>query len=301
MAFLHYLESIRTPFLDKLMLLITEAGDETVFIVIAMIYLWCLDKFDAYYLLFVGFLGTMFNQVLKVFFKIPRPWVKDPSLKAVEDAIPAATGYSFPSGHTQSAVGLFGVIAVTTKKNFIRISAVVLALLVSFSRLYLGVHTPLDVGVSFLVAVILIAVLGILFKKAPKTPKTMHIIFAVLIPITILIAIILTLTLDTTDVNLFSGLKTAYKMTGCIIGMFIVYEVDRKYINFETKAPFIIQVIKVVLGLLSTLLVKEVCYIIFGFIPYEPLSRFFAYLIMVIYAGAVWPLTFKLFNKIPKR
>ncbi len=301
MALLHYLEGIRTPFLDKLMLLITEAGDETVFIIIAMIYLWCMDKFDAYYLLFVGFLGTMFNQVLKVFFKIPRPWVKDPTLKAVEKAIPAATGYSFPSGHTQSAVGTFGVVAITAKKNFIKIIAIILALLVSFSRLYLGVHTPLDVLVSFGIAILLILVFGIIFKKAPKSHKTMHIIFSVLIPLFVLISLILTFTLDITDANLLSGLKTSYKMTGCIIGMFAVYEIDRKHINFETAAPPLVQIIKVVLGLLTTLLVKELCYLIFGIIPFEPLSRFFSYFIMVLYAGAVWPLTFKFFNKLQKR
>lgn len=245
MEFLHFLEGIRFPLLDKAMLLITNAGDETVFIVIAMIYLWCIDKFDAYYLLFVGFTTTVFNNLVKVIFKTPRPWVRDPSLKAVEAAVPAATGYSFPSGHTQSAVGTFGVVTVTAKKRFLKIAAIILALLVGFSRMYLGVHTPADVLVGFLISAVLVTVFGLFFSFAPKTPKTMHIIFAVLTFLFLAQAIFMTATLDLSDERLLSGLKTTYKMLGCILGMFTVYELDRRFINYELDATLPVQIIKV--------------------------------------------------------
>ena len=300
MEFLKLLENIRFPLLDNFMLFVTKAGEETVFIVIAMIYLWCMDKFDAYYLLFVGFCGTQLNQLLKVTFKIPRPWLRDPSLSPLKSAIPAATGYSFPSGHTQSAVGTFGTIAVTSKKCFVKIIVVALALLVAFSRMYLGVHTPADVLVSLAIAILLTAVFGLIFKFAPKTKRTMRIIFAVLIPLFTIQAIILTFTLDISDAELLSGLKTTYKMLGCLVGMLTVYELDEKYIHFSTKAPFIIQILKVVIGLGLTLAVKEICYLVFGFISFEPLSRLLAYYVMVVFAGAVWPLSFPLFEKLIK-
>ena len=171
MNFLYFLESIRNPILNKLMLLITECGDELVFIILAMILLWCVDKYAAYFMLCVGFVGTQLNQLLKVIFRIPRPWVKDPNFQAVEEAIPAATGYSFPSGHTQNAVGIFGAVARWTKTNWLRIVCCVLFVLVSFSRMYLGVHTPLDVGVSFIIALVLVFGFYPIIKKAKENPK----------------------------------------------------------------------------------------------------------------------------------
>lgn len=298
MEFLRLLESIRSPFLDTFMLLITKLGEETFFIIIAMVYLWCVDKFDAYYLLFVGFCGTQLNQLLKTSFKIPRPWVRDPSLTPVASAIPEATGYSFPSGHTQSAVGTLGTVGATAKNKFIKIIAPILFVLVAFSRMYLGVHTPADVAVSFGIGLLLVIIFGIIFKRCPKNEKTMHIIFAVLIPLFTAQAIYLSLTLDITNTELLSALKTTYKMLGSLLGMLVVFELDRKYIKFETKASLPVQIIKVILGLALSLLVKEVCYLIFGFIPYEPLSRALSYFVMVLFAGAAWPAAFPLLNKI---
>ena len=94
MEFLYLLESIRTEFLDTIMLIITAFGEETVFMLIAMFVLWCVDKYEGYYILFIGFIGTQINQLLKVSFRIDRPWVRDPNFKAVEGAIEEATGYS---------------------------------------------------------------------------------------------------------------------------------------------------------------------------------------------------------------
>ena len=104
MEFLRFLEGLRTPFMDTLMSLITQLGDELFFMVFAITMFWCIDKRRGYYLLSVGFVGTVVNQFLKLVFRIPRPWVLDPNFTIVESAREAATGYSFPSGHTQNAV-----------------------------------------------------------------------------------------------------------------------------------------------------------------------------------------------------
>lgn len=108
MELLYALESIRTPFLDKLMGLVTNLGGEAVFIVAAIVVFWCLNKSCGYYMMTVGFAGTIINQFLKLWFRIPRPWVKDPNFTIVESARAEATGYSFPSGHTQNAFAVFG-------------------------------------------------------------------------------------------------------------------------------------------------------------------------------------------------
>jgi len=144
------------PVLNELMLAVTTLGEETAFLVIGLIIFWCVDKRKGYYVMAVGFAGTMLNQIMKLSFRIPRPWVLDPQFPILEQAREAAAGYSFPSGHTQTAVGTFGCLAVSTEKKWWRITCVILAVMVGFSRMYVGVHTPADVLAGAAVACLLI-------------------------------------------------------------------------------------------------------------------------------------------------
>jgi len=102
--------------------------------------------------------------------------------------------------------------------------------------------------------------------------------------------------------NLESGLKNAYTMIGCMIGVAIVYTVDMKYLDFQTKAVWWAQLLKAGLGLILVLLVKE------GLrAPLEALfaghmiARAVRYFLIVIAAGAVWPLTFNWFSRLGRK
>ena len=86
MAFLRFLESIRIPGLNEFMLAVTYLGDEIAFLVVALVLFWCVDKRKGYFILAVGFLGTICNQFMKLWFRVPRPWVKDPSFTILEQA-----------------------------------------------------------------------------------------------------------------------------------------------------------------------------------------------------------------------
>lgn len=86
MKVLYALESIRTPWLDTVMAAITHLGEETVFMVAALFVFWCVSKRHGYYLLAIGFAGTVLNQFLKLLFRIPRPWVLDSDFTIVESA-----------------------------------------------------------------------------------------------------------------------------------------------------------------------------------------------------------------------
>lgn len=95
MGLLYLLEDIRVPVLNEFMLAITTLGEETAFLVIALVLFWCVDKYLGYYILSVGFVGTILNQFLKLWFRIPRPWILDPNFTILEQAREAASGYSF--------------------------------------------------------------------------------------------------------------------------------------------------------------------------------------------------------------
>ena len=305
MEFLRFLEGIRTPFGDAFFSFITHFGEETLFIILGLVFFWCINKKEGYYLLSIGFIGTIINQFLKLWFRIPRPWVRDESFTIVESAREAATGYSFPSGHTQSSVGSFGGIARWNKKLWVRVIGVAMCLLVPFSRLYLGVHTPLDVGVSVAVALILIFGLYPLVNKAIENKNVMRCLLGgiVLLSLGLLLFVSLYNFPENTDLkNLASGEKNAYKMLGCTLGIYIAFEIDNKFINFETKAPFLGQILKLIIGVIPLLAIKEGLR--------APLNAIFSgsyladgvrYLLLVLFVGCIWPLTFKWFAKIGKK
>ena len=304
MSFLYFLESIRNPVFDAIFSIITLLGEETVFMAIGMIAFWCIDKYQGYYLLSTGFLGTAINQFLKMTFKIPRPWVKDPNFTIVESAREAATGYSFPSGHTQTSIGAFGGLARWNKNTVLRILAICACVLVPLSRMYLGVHTPLDIGVSILIALLLIFALYPLFKKGASSPKIMYTILSGMVIITfayLLFATLFPFSADTDPHNLLSAQKNGYTLFGCSLGLLAVYALDNRYIKFSTKAVWWAQLIKIAGGIALVLLVKEGLRApidaIFGG---HLIARAVRYFLMVIVGGAVYPLTFKWFSKLGK-
>lgn len=299
MEFLYLLEKIRIPVLNEFMLGITYLGDEIAFLVTALIIFWCVDKRQGYYVMSVGFLGTIANQFMKLWFRIPRPWVKDPNFTILEAAREGAGGYSFPSGHTQSSVGTFGSLAYMTKNRAVRTIALIIAVLVPFSRMYIGVHTPLDVLVAAAMAIVLIIVLRpIVFSKDGKfLPVLMAVMTAVAIGY--LLFVELYPFPENVDLhNLSSGRKNAYTLLGALIGVLVVYFVDVNWLKFPTKAVWWAQIIKVAGGLGVVLAIKSglkaPLEMVFGELP----GRAVRYFLIVLVAGAVWPLTFRFFAKL---
>ncbi len=309
MSFLYFLEDLRNPVLNYLFSFITLFGEETIFMAVGMIIFWCVDKFKGYYILCVGFFGTVLNQFLKIVCRVPRPWVKDSNFTIVESAKEGASGYSFPSGHTQTSVGLYCGIARITNKKTLRIAMIVLAALVAFSRMYLGVHTPTDVLVSVAIATILIFVAYPIFKKAENSPKVMYIVlFSFLVVMIAYLCFILFYSFPAevyyadTIHNLESARKNGFTLFGCVLGLIVAYTADLKWIKFETKAVFWAQILKVLGGLILVVLAKELLRApldtLFGG---HGIARSIRYFIMVIIGGALWPMTFRFFAKLGKK
>ena len=299
MELLYLLEKIRIPVFNEFMLTITTLGEETAFLVIALVLFWCVDKYLGYYTLSVGFIGTVINQFLKLWFRIPRPWILDKDFTILEQAREAASGYSFPSGHTQSAVGTFGSIAYVTKNKTLRVFAIVIAALVAFSRMYIGVHTPLDVFVSLGIAVILVIALKPLALRKNHKALPMLLCGMLLLSIGYLIFVeCYAFPADIDAHNLQSGIKNAYTLLGSLLGLLIVYITDEKWLHFKTDAVWWAQIAKVLLGLILVLVIKSGTKDLLNALLGESVGRATRYFLVVLFAGIVWPLTFRWFSKL---
>ena len=302
MPFLHALESIRNPFLDFLFSTITHLGEETFFLVVAIIFFWCVNKREGYFILITGLMGTVVNQFMKLFFRVPRPWVLDKEFNIVEAAREEATGYSFPSGHTQNVASTYGAIAAHNSRKWKTLLCLTIIALVSFSRMYLGVHTPLDVVVSLLIALALVLILRPVFADEDSFERWMPLVVLLSVAVSLgFFAYVLSVSSDSTldPDNFYSAMKNASTLIGCTAGLVVVYFLDAKFIHFETEAKWYAQFLKLVLGLAGVLAIKaglsSPLVALFG---NEFVARSIRYFLIVMFAGTVWPLTFKWFSEL---
>ena len=133
--------------LTPLMQLVSDLAASSVTIGAAAFVFWAVDRhFGGFLMLnYVG--SSLLVQVAKLTACVYRPWVRDARVHPAAAALETATGYSFPSGHTQSAAAIYGSVGLWygRKRRWLAVLMAVMILLTAFSRNYLGVHTPQDV------------------------------------------------------------------------------------------------------------------------------------------------------------
>ena len=305
MQLLYILEQLRTPAVTKALSALTYFGGVYGFMVLSIIIFWCIDKRCGYFMLSLGFLGTVINQFLKIIFRIPRPWVLDPSFEPVESAVADAGGFSFPSGHTQNVFATFGGVFAWTKKTWLKILCAVMIVLVAFSRMYLGVHTPLDVGVSVVIGIVLLLVLYPVFRDIDRHPNRFYGFLAVL---AVLLAAFLLYSYlwpfpdwmyaEEHVVNLIEARHNASILTGALAALTIAYTLDLRRTRFDTKAIWWAQILKVVIGLVVTLALIEGTKAVLGRSDIVTGLRYF---LGVLFAAGVWPMTFGWFGRLGKK
>ena len=301
MPFLYFLRDIGNPVFDFFFETITHLGEETVFLVISIVFFWCVDKREGYFILLSGLFGTLMNQAAKLACRVPRPWVIDKGFLPIGNSIEEATGYSFPSGHTQNVATTFGAIAAYKKgRTRVAVCTVIIAL-VAFSRMYLGVHTPLDVVVSLAVSAALVLIFRPWFETEEKFNRAYPriVIISVICSFAFLAFVLFVSndrSLDAANYN--SALKNACTLLGCTVGLVLVFVIDTMFVNFQTEAKWYAQIIKAVVGFAIVLLIKSgLSAPLTALFGNEYVARIIRYFLIVAFAGAVWPLTFKKFGE----
>lgn len=294
MALLYSLSEIRSPLLDSLAMFFTTIAQETTVIVVICALYWCVNKRAGVVIAISYFISGLLIQGLKITFRIDRPWVLDPSFKPVPEAIAGATGYSFPSGHTQSGTALFGTLGFLSRKKSVLALCSCMFFLIGMSRMILGVHTPLDVFTSMALTLLVCGLVSLWFSRNEGDDvKPLWLgIFALFSISLIAYALILQHKGIIEPHYALDCIKTSGAGLGFAVGLYI----EQSRINFETSTPKLwMQPVKLALGLGVLMGLKTGFKAAFG---QNAVAAFISYFVIVLWIIALYPLVIKkLFSK----
>lgn len=158
--FLLFWQNIRIncpEIIDKFFLSITIFGEFWLPTLVCAIVYWCIDFRAGVYLFSLESFNIFLAHLFKMMACVYRPWILDNRIQPSALAVPFAKGYSFPSGHSAMSSSVLGGLAYLLRKHKILcISLIALVLLIGFSRMWLGVHTPQDVVCGLTIGLILV-------------------------------------------------------------------------------------------------------------------------------------------------
>jgi len=160
------IEPLRTPFLNVVFQFLTDSLYTLGFSITVMLVYVCISKRIGQGVGLIYLYSDTVNHWLKHYWAIPRP--HDPAINDLLDAagisrrINPVREYSlspaFPSGHATAAVVIYGEMAYWFKKVWFWFVAVIMMVLISLSRPYLGTHYPQDIIAGALLGVLLLVV-----------------------------------------------------------------------------------------------------------------------------------------------
>lgn len=275
------LEGIRTDFLNGIFELITMLGEETLLIILIVALWFAFNKDFAQKLFFTSMLSLGVNCVLKNIAKVPRPFASgEVSCVRAE----TATGYSFPSGHTQSFSAWSTTLAVKLRKVWFSVLVSVLIVLVAFSRMYLGAHYPSDVIVGAVLGVTFAIVGSIIYDRAKDKKKLYLALVLIFAPFFVIF-------MFGADVHF----KNFYKFYGMLAGLLLAVIFEERFAPLGYDVPWWKKLLRIVIGIAVAYAVKESLKLLYFWDILQVTLVFDAirYFALVFVVGGLCPLLFK--------
>ena len=162
---LRWLESLRIPVLNELMIRYTSLGNGRLLFIAAAILMLIFQKTRRSGVASLGAMGfglLATNLTIKPLVARARPWVV---MEGFETLVRSPDMNSFPSGHTCAAFAFAAAVCSTLPWRWGKAAAIAAAVLMGFSRLYVGVHFPSDVLAGALIGILCGALASWLSRK----------------------------------------------------------------------------------------------------------------------------------------
>lgn len=268
-----------SPVLDWPFRMFTLMGDEEFFLLLLPLIYWCLDRRTGARLTVAFLLGAYTNAVAKTLAAQPRPLAYAPErVKVLWDA----TGYGFPSGHTQSAVVVWGYLAAQARRRWVWILAAVMMLFIPLSRVYLGVHFPHDILGGYVIGAVLLLLYLWLEPGVERFLEGKGLAWqlgaAIVVPLILMLLFL-------TPEGVTAG--------ATLMGMGVGFALERRWVRFESGGPVGKQVARFLVG--AVVLVALWLGLRIAFAGLEPalLFRFVRYGLVGLWGGLGAPWLFR--------
>ena len=294
------------PLAEQFFLMVSSLLAGGVMVAIPLLIYWCIDK-RAGFAVFLGYgCATALTNLVKCIACVPRPWVRDPRIIPSEAAVEHATGYSFPSGHTQGAMSVYGGAGWELREKGWRAPFFggLLVALIGFSRNFLGVHTPQDVLAGILEGALVIWLAGALLTwlEASDEGQSKVIAFGAAILTVIYLAFV---TLKRYPVSSEAGtaapmdmLLDAYEAAGLFLAVIVGWRLERRYVGFSVEGSALEKIIRFVVGGAIAVALR---YPVAGFLGTfigELGGDFLKSFLPVLFGIAVWPAAFPFIGRL---
>jgi membrane-associated phospholipid phosphatase len=254
------IEAMRNSLFNFIFPIITEIGGELGYLFILTVIYWSVNKSIGQGLAYAYMVSGVTITWLKAIWGIPRPdspAIKDALKQAgiIRSLTPLAhePTPAFPSGHAFQASISWGYMAVAFKKAWLWVLALVMTLLIGFSRMYLGVHYPQDVlaGWGFGIIYLVIWLLAESFIRAQlsRLATGWRYALAVFVPLVLLV--------------IYPAHDTASAM-GAIIGLGIGFVLEGQTIRFTTSGNLRQRVLRDLVGLVPVVVLFLGLRVLFG-------------------------------------
>ncbi len=264
---------------------------------------WGFDKEWGYRFIATDWASEFMNGIIKLTACVYRPWIRCDKIEPAGDSKVAATGYSFPSGHTTKATAMYGTVALWQRKShrWLSILCCIMILLTAFSRNFLGVHTPQDVLVGFgstCLLIFVISKISELVKGNEALKDRLTLVGVIIVIIGLIYIIVKPYPMDYVDgvllVDPKSMMKDTFKGCGGLLGFFLGSYVDRHYLKYEIPIgkPRLALLAGVGIGIVfswNEYLEKATFILAFGANWGAFISRF----LLVVFALLIWPMVIK--------
>ena len=242
MQLIHFFQGIASPFLNNLLFYVTELGSTKFYLVIVPIIYWCINRRAGYSIGMTVLAGGIATDVSKGVIGALRPFQVDPSISVTGDFLESATGSGMPSGHSFNSMAFWSATAMILKRSWFWALSAVIVLLIGFSRVYSGVHFPLQVAWGWAGGLSTAVLVNMLLSLAHKRIKGGIPALALLISgiVLVLYSFVPALSASTED---YIGL------IGIAGGMSLGYFLHSRYVGTEASGALYKQVIKAAIGL----------------------------------------------------
>ncbi len=257
MELVRLLEEIRWDFFTDLNLIFSVLGEELVVIAILCLIYWCYNKKLGYQLAFSWLISGVIVNVSKLLIKIPRPFIADKTLNPVEGALGHATGFSFPSGHTQSATSIYGTLSIYFGKRYklFGFLFIIPIICIAFSRMYLGVHTPYDVLAGFAVGLIVTLALNYLYTNYCLDSSHYGLILLAITIVSFAVMIFAAYEMIYVKVEI-ENYSDCFKVAASSLGFIFGWYIETTKIKFHENTYIGFQILKYICGIIGVIIIK---------------------------------------------